>query len=64
MLLPNNGKLTIGKISLITLVIEVCEKCTILIKLQMVKIISPFWRICSVFNLKFLRINNIHSYNH
>ena len=37
------------KIKVITLVIESFEKFTILIKLQTkVKIISPFWNICSV----------------
>ena len=48
------------EIEVITLVIESCEKCTIQNKLQTkVKIIIPFWSICSVFNLKFLWINNI-----
>ena len=48
------------EIKVIMLVIESFEKFTILIKLQMVKIISPFWSICSIFNLKFLQINNIN----
>ena len=44
------------EIKVITLV-----KITILIKLKMkIKIIGPFWSICSVFNLKFLRTNNIN----
>ena len=53
-------KIDYREIKVITLVIESCEKFNILIKLQMVKIISPFWSICSVFYLKFLRINDIN----
>ena len=54
------GNVTIRK-SVITLAIELCEKFTILIKLQMkVKIINPSWNICSVFNLRLLGINNIN----
>ena len=55
-----HGKLTIRKSKSSHLSYESCEKLTILIKLQMVKIISPFWSICSIFNLKFLQINNIN----
>ena len=40
-LLRKYGKLTKWKL---------CEKFTILIKLQMVKIISPFWSICSLWS--------------
>ena len=59
-LLLKYGQLTIGK-SVITFVTDYYEMFTILIKLQMkVKIFSPFWSICGVFDLKFFKINNIN----